>query len=136
MKKLLILSSVTIFMVFLFTGITTAQTVDKSMLVGKWQLCDSIGKLVTTGNTRVKFITKESFSVTEINQNEKTLLAYFIGNYSLKNGIYTENITYANSQVQSFIGLTNNFKLKLKGDRLYLKGVGNPFNEIWQRISK
>lgn len=136
MKKLLILSLVTILMVFLFTGLTTAQTVDKSTLVGTWQLCDNSGKLVTTGIVRVKFITAESFTVTEIDQDKKTFSAYFIGNYSLKKGLYTENITYATTQVQSFIGQTNNFNLELKGDHLYLKGIGNPYNEIWQRISK
>lgn len=136
MKKLLILSSITIFMVFLFTGLTTAQTVDKSTLVGTWQLCDGSGKLVTTGNVRVKFITTESFTVTEINQDKKTFLAYFIGNYSLKNSVYTENITYATTQLLSFIGKTNNFNIELKEDHLYMKGVGNPYNEVWQRISK
>jgi len=50
MKILLILSSVVIFMIFLFNGLTTAQTVDKSALVGTCQLCDSSGKLVKTGN--------------------------------------------------------------------------------------
>lgn len=136
MKKLLILSSVTILMVFLFTGFTSAQTVDKSTLVGMWQLCDSSGKLVTTGTVRVKIITTESFTVAEIDQDKKTFSSYFIGNYSLKKGLYTENITYATPEYLTGVGQTNNFNIELKGDHLYLIGMGNPFNEIWQRISK
>ncbi len=136
MKKLLILSSVSIIMAFLFTGLTTAQTVDKSTLVGTWQLCDDSGKLVTTGNVRIKVITTESFTVSEINQDKKTFSAFFIGNYSLKNSVYTETITYTNTQLQTYIGQSNNFNIELRGEQLYLKGQGNPYNEIWQRISK
>jgi transcriptional regulator with XRE-family HTH domain len=136
MKKLLILSSLTILMVFLFTGLTTAQSVDKSTLVGTWQLCDSSGKLVTTGNVRVKVITTESFTVAGIDRDKKIFSAIFIGSYSLKNSVYSETITYAATQMLSFVGQTNNFNIELKGDLLYLKGLGNSYNEIWQRISK
>lgn len=136
MKKILFISSVTIFMFFIFIGLMSAQTIDKSALVGTWQLCEASGKLVTTRTVRVKFITIDSFTVSEIHQDTKTCSAYFIGNYSIKNGVYSENITYATSQLHSFVGMTNNFSVELKGDYLYLKGVGNPFNEIWQRVSK
>lgn len=136
MKKLLILSSFTILMVFLFSSLLTAQTVDGSKLVGKWQLCDGSGKLITSGSARVKIITTESFIVTEVNQENKTFSTYFIGNYSIKNNTYTETITNATAQFKSFIGQTNNFNLEIKGDHLYLKGMGNPYNEIWQRIGK
>lgn len=136
MKKLLILSSFTIFMVFLFTGLTNAQTVDNSTLVGKWQLCDGSGNLVKSGNARVKIITTESFTVTQINQDQKTFSTIFIGSYSLKNGVYTETITYATDQLHSYVGQINSFNIELKGDQLSLKGIGNPYNEIWQRTSK
>lgn len=136
MKKHLILTSFVLFMVTLFTGMTCAQTVDNSTLVGIWQLCDDSGNLVKTGSARVKIITTESFTVAETNQDLKAVSTYFIGSYTLKNKVYTEMITYAASQLQSYVGKVNSFNIELKGDQLYLKGIGNQFNEIWQRISK
>lgn len=136
MKKLVILSTITFLFIFLSSGLTSAQTIDNSMLVGKWQLCDESGNLVKNGNARVKIITTESFTVTEINQDIKALSIYFIGSYELKDGVYAETITFANSQLQSFIGQTNKFGIELKGELMYLKGMGNPYNEVWRRISK
>jgi transcriptional regulator with XRE-family HTH domain len=136
MKKLLILSSITICMVFLFTDLTRAESVNKTKLVGTWQLCDGNAKIATTGSVRIKLISDESFSVAEVDQDKSYFSGYFIGTYTLDNDVYTETITLTNPAMYKYKGVTNKFKIEFKGDLMYVSGIGNPYNEIWKKIKK
>ena len=136
MKKLIILSSITICMVFLFSSLTKAQSVDKTKLIGTWQLCDGNAKAATTGSVRVKIISDESFSVLEVDQDKSYFSGYFIGTYTLDNDVYTETITFTNPAMYQYKGVTNKFKIEFKGDLMYVNGIGNSYNEIWKRLKK
>jgi transcriptional regulator with XRE-family HTH domain len=134
MKKLLILSTIAICMVFLFTGMTSAQSTDTNKLIGTWQLCDANGNMTTTGSARMKIISSESFVVTEVDQNNKFYNGYFLGTYTFEKDVYTETINYTSSAMYQYKGVKNSFKVEFKGDLMYVKGIGNSFNEIWKRV--
>jgi len=139
MKKLLILSALTISLVFFFTSISKAQgasTFNKTEFVGTWQLCNYEGIASSTGTVRYKIITPETFVVVELNKDNNTYQSIFFGSYTLENGTYEETINFTSPALVSFKGLKNSFKLELKKDLLYSKGIGNPYNEIWKRIKK
>jgi transcriptional regulator with XRE-family HTH domain len=136
MKKLLILTAIIIGLVFLFSDFSKAQSssFDKSKLVGTWKLCDSSGNVDLTGNGRYKIITSNTFAVVEADQKNSFFSGEFIGTYTLENDTYVETINLTNPAMHQYKGLKNSFKIEFKGDLMYSKGIGNPYNEIWKRV--
>ena len=136
MKKLLILSAIIIGLVFLFSDFSKAQSssFDKSKLVGTWKLCDSTGKTDLTGNGRYKIISSNTFAVVEADKKNNFFSGDFIGTYTLENDTYIETIDLTNPSMYQYKGLKNSFKIEFKGDLMYSKGIGNPYNEIWKRV--
>jgi hypothetical protein len=55
------------------------------------------------------------------------------GVYSLKDGQYVETCQYANPSSMNLIGHDANFNIETQGDTLTLKGINNPWNEVWKR---
>jgi len=135
MKKLLILSAVTIGMVFLFAGFSKvkASTFDKSEIAGTWQLCDSVGMAREAGSVRFKIISTSTFVVLEVDKDKHFCATDFIGTCSMENGIYTETIEYTTPALCGFKKVKNSFKIEFKDDFMYVKGIGNSYNEIWKR---
>ena len=43
---------------------------------------------------------------------------------------------YSNFNIKYMLFRDFNFLYKIEGDRLYLKGIDNSFNEIWVRVSE
>lgn len=136
MKKLLILSAIIIGMVFLFSDFSKAQSssFDKSKLVGTWKLCDSSGNVDLTGNGRYKIISSNTFVVVEADQKNSFISSDFLGTYTLENDTYVETINLTNPSMHQYKGIKNSFKIEFKGDLMYSKGIGNPYNEIWKRV--
>jgi len=140
MKKNLILSVLTISLVFLFSSIVSAQTTafDKSKLLGIWQQCDSTGvpEMTGPGFNEYKIITPESFMVMEVNKEDGTFIAVFFGTYSFENEIYTETLTYTTPQMVSAKGSKNLFYIAFKNNLLYIYGINNAYKQVWKRMDK
>jgi len=140
MKKHLILSAITISLVFLFSSIGSAQTstIDKSKLVGIWQQCDSTGVPVITGPgfNEYKIITPESFNVLEVNKEDGTFIAVFFGTYTYENEIYTETLTYTTPQMVSAKGTKNSFYIAFRNNLLYINGINNSYKQVWKRMDR
>jgi hypothetical protein len=51
----------------------------------------------------------------------------------LKDGQYVETCQYANPSSMNLIGHDANFNIETQGDTLTLKGINNPWNEVWKR---
>ncbi|HEY5590115.1 MAG TPA: hypothetical protein VIK55_03765 [Paludibacter sp.] len=140
MKKTLILSALTISLVFLFSSICNAQssTIDKTKLIGIWQQCDSIGEPVKTGPgyTEYKIITPESFTVLEVNKENGTFVAVFFGRYTLENDTYTETLTYTTPQMVGVKGTKNLFNIAFKNNLWYIYGINNQYKQVWKKMDK
>jgi len=139
MRKLTILSALTICLAFIFTSVISAQSssTEKNKLVGTWIQVDSTGNAIigNPGNTvQYKIITPECFSVSGINKSTKTFIGIFIGTYNMDNDIYTEVITYANPGTKNMVGYKNTFKCKFERDLWYIKGTNNPYAQYWKRV--
>ena len=136
MKKLLILSAITICGIFLFTGITNAQSVKSSKIIGTWQLCNALGEIINTGQCEFKIIKPSSFVVYRLNKDSSTFVSLFQGQYTYKDSIYVEKIDFTNRQLKSYKGVQHEFKIKFKDDLMYIVGINNSYNQIWKRIEK
>jgi len=139
MKKLSVLSVLAVGTILFFSSLNThAQNKAKlkESMQGTWQMCDSAGNVVTTGNVRYKVITPETFVVLEVNKDTRNFSGDFVGTYTVGNdGEYTESIGYTYSCYSSYQNAKHVFKVEFKNDLMYVKGVNNPWTEVWKKVS-
>ena len=143
MKKLTILSLPVIFVAILIFATSldaNAKKARKKDLIGTWQICNEDSTVATNvgkkdGEIRYKLFSDESFMVSSINIRDKEILNSFWGSYTLKNNVYTEFIEYVHSSWRNILGVKNSFKIHIKGDLLFIKGINNPYSEIWKKVN-
>jgi hypothetical protein len=138
MKKVRIIS---LALVLMFCCSMPAISGLKSKIVGTWQLCNKFTQQVDTsyGETsqmRYKMITPTNFMVLEVKYDLKVLYGAFLGSYTLEKDVYTEFIDYAGSGYGLYLGQGNRFKIKIKGDLMFIKGINNPYEEVWKKVAK
>ena len=56
------------------------------------------------------------------------------GTYLLDGNNYAETIEYANESTGGLIMQTFRYKVEIRSDTMTLKGLGNPWNEVWKRV--
>lgn len=138
MKKVFVLS---LALVLMFCCSLPASSGLKSKIVGTWQLCNKQTLQVDTtygdvGQMRYKMITPTNFMVIEVKYDQKLLYGGFLGAYTLEKDVYTEFIDYTGSGYGLYLGQGNRFKIKIKGDLMYVHGINNPYDEVWKRVAK
>jgi len=138
MKKVLILS---LTLILIFGCSLSALGSLKSKIVGTWQLCDKQTQQVDTtyndfNQMRYKLITPTNFMVIEVKYYDKVLYGGFFGTYTLEKDVYTEFIDLTGTGYGIYQGKGNRFKIKIKGDYLYIDGINNPYSEVWKRVVK
>jgi hypothetical protein len=106
------------------------------LLVGRWELCTPEGKPMETPKVRQKIYTKKSYVVLEVDKESNTTYVDFIGKITPEGeDKMDETVVCTHSQLTSMLSRSFKFFYKVDGNRLYLKGIDNAFNEIWVRIS-
>lgn len=105
-------------------------------LIGVWAYAgsaDGDGK-VPAKNIGFKFITADYWCDTQADSKTGIVVAHHGGTWSFQGGNYVESVKYANPGTLPFIGHDFKFISKVDGDTLTLKGIENPWNEIWKRV--
>lgn len=110
---------------------------EKSRIEGAWrmvgQLTDS-GEIRETGTRAVKFIIGGQWCVTAWDPNSDEVVYHHGGTYTFDGQKYTENVKYvAPLQSAGILGKTFQFAIEFKGSRFTQRGIGNPYNEVWER---
>jgi len=117
----------------------------KESIQGAWILIE--GKRVTetetinypaSGARHMKIISENHFATISKNVNNENSGFYNGGSYTLKDGIYTETLTFfSNSEM---IGTTVCFKIRLEGNRFYIDSCDEngklgkmSFSEVWEK---
>lgn len=113
----------------------------KNQFIGTWQICgpDSLvdnNRQGQKGLTQYKVITNETFTVLMIQKTNNLFSSVFTGTYSVKDGIYTENIQYSAPALNESVGSKNAFKSEIKNGFWIIKGINNPYNEVWKKIKE
>jgi transcriptional regulator with XRE-family HTH domain len=138
MKKLTILTTLVLCIVFVGTTLMRAQKAENTnQLIGTWVMCNAHGEsMYSISNTaEIKVITPETFTVMAVNKENKTLMAELMGTYTLDKAIYAETVTHANPRMLDDAGTVNIFKIIFKGDLLILQGQNNTYYQTWKRVS-
>jgi hypothetical protein len=105
-------------------------------LIGTWVLTgesDNTGEATAEGRRPFKFITASSWCDTQSDPKTGVAIIHHGGAFTLKGNRYVESVEYANPVSMDLIGHSFKFDIKLDGDTLKLTGIGNPWNEVWQR---
>jgi hypothetical protein len=103
-------------------------------LIGTWVLVgtpDNIGEAPATGG-RLKFFTGKHWTITEADGTGKVVFHHG-GMYVIEGDEYAETIKYASEGTSDLVGKTFKFKIKVEGDRFTQLGIGNQYNEVWER---
>jgi beta-lactamase regulating signal transducer with metallopeptidase domain len=116
----------------------SAPSQPSSDLTGAWVLVgtpDKVGKAPATGG-RFKFVTGSDWCDTQADPKTGVVIIHHGGSCTFNGNDYFQSIKYANPTTMNLIGRTNiHFTFKIEGDLLTLNGVGNPWNEVWKRVS-
>jgi len=120
--------------------LTDAQPASSQLakeLVGTWILVGAPGQigLPPAEGGRLKLLTDTSWSVTQTDPKNGAVVFHHGGTYTLKENEYTEHVEFANANTKELIGKTSNFNVKIEGDTLTLIGIGNPWREVWKRVT-
>ncbi len=83
---------------------------------------------------RLKFFGNGIWTLTELHPASKDEIFHHGGTYSLSDGQYAEKVEYANKSTADLVGKTFKFSMKIDGDTLIQKGIGNEWNEVWKRV--
>ena len=102
-------------------------------ITGVWALVDKPTDTASAGS-RLKFILNGHWSMTQADTMSHVTTFHHGGSYTLADSTYNETIGYANSSTANYIGTTTVFSVRIEGNTLYLKGIGNPWNEVWKRL--
>jgi hypothetical protein len=111
----------------------------KNELIGTWQICtaDNLVDNNLHGQkdvTQYKVITDETFTVLMIQKGMNLFSSVFTGTYTVKDGIYTENIQYSAPALKESVGSKNTFTSEIKNGFWITKGINNPYNQVWKKI--
>ena len=104
-------------------------------LIGAWVLIGTSDKGDETpaAGSRLKLVTTSHWVDTQADARTGVVVVHHGGTYSLKGDEYAESIEFANPDTRGLVGRTFKFTTKLDGNTLTLKGVGNPWTEVWKR---
>jgi len=115
---------------------TPASVSAAADLTGAWAFAGApdATNTVAPNNNQLKFCAGGYWCDTYIDPKTHVVTGHHGGIYSLKDGKYVETCQYANPTTMPLIGNDAHFNLEIQGDALTLKGINNPWNEVWKRL--
>ena len=100
-------------------------------LIGTWELVGRPDGEKLDVNS-LKFFTGKHWTVALFDDDGRVQYSHG-GTYTLDGDQYAETIKYATEQTVSLIGQTFKFKIKVEDGKYTQIGVGNTYDEVWQR---
>ena len=85
---------------------------------------------------RVKLITATHFAWVDYDTQTKKVSSTAGGQFSLRDGVYTETIEFVGEGMEPYLGKKQEFTIKIDGDKLFQSGQlsdGLKIEEIWAR---
>jgi beta-lactamase regulating signal transducer with metallopeptidase domain len=105
-------------------------------MVGAWVLVGKpgeVGKVPAKGKG-YKLITATDWCDTQADPKTGVVMIHHGGTWALKGDDYVESVKYANPASINLVGHTFKFSATVEGDTLTLKGIENPWSEVWKRV--
>ena len=92
-----------------------------------------VGQIPAVGG-RYKFRTSRHWTLTHANPTTGLVVEHFGGAYTLNGNEYVETIEYGGTNDVNDFGQSFRFNVRVEGDTMTQIGIGNPYNEVWQRV--
>jgi hypothetical protein len=106
-------------------------------LLGAWVLVGEPGDVgEPQPGARMKFWGEKHWVITEPDPNTGKTVFHHGGTYTLDGDKYVETIKFANENTAHLIGKELRFRIKVEGDTYTQVGDGNPYTEVWKRLSR
>ena len=86
------------------------------------------------GNIRRRFISDGHWMITQYDAKTGAVIFHHGGTYSFDGKRYVEHVEYANENTKFLIGNNHRFILTVKPTSIHIEGIGNPWNEEWERV--
>jgi hypothetical protein len=105
-------------------------------MIGAWVLVGKPGDVgeAPAQGAGFKFITASDWCDTQSDAKTGVVIVHHGGTWEFKGSEYVETVKYANPVTMNLIGHDFKFNARVEGDLLTLKGIGNPWNEVWKRV--
>jgi hypothetical protein len=116
-----------------------ALTEDKPLaeaLLGHWVKVGTPGQPLNKPSigSAHKLITKTQWIATSVDSESGALHHWHGGTYRLDGDEYAETVEHGIERASELMNRTFRFKIKVEGNFLTQEGIGNPWNEVWQRV--
>ena len=88
-------------------------------------------------NRRLKLITATHFTWVDYDMKTKKISSSAGGPYSLRDGVYIETIEFVGEDMETYLGKSQEFTIRIDGDKLFQSGRlsdGLKIEEVWQRV--
>ena len=86
------------------------------------------------GSIRKRFITNGRWAITQSHPTTGDLIFHHGGSYIFDGKNYIEKVEYAAPSTRNLIGNNHKFIITVKEGSIHMKGVDNPWDEIWVRV--
>lgn len=137
MKKTTLLLTISAFAVFGYVS-TAQQAEDKSIMDEKAAPAASIYGAyelkLGDGSVRKRFISNGRWAITQSHPTSGDLIFHHGGSYIFDGKNYIEKVEYAASTTKNLIGNNHKFIITVKEGAIHMKGVDNPWDEVWVRV--
>ncbi len=123
--------------VFAMTIFCSSTTISTSDMQGTWKVVENNGKPVSPSFEHIKLITNNSFFWYR-SDSEGNVYTGAGGFYTLKDDVYTENITSTLPGMSRFLGKKGVYEVKIEGNKMYVSGILNgtiKITEVWERVT-
>jgi len=115
---------------------TEKQRYQSAALIGTWQYCNPEQySALKKQKIREKIITKNNFSVFDIDYKKRHIISGAKGKYSVNNNVYIENINTTTNDSVNQIDSELSYTFKIVNNLLYLEGINNNCTEIWEKVN-
>lgn len=138
-------SIATLVLIVLFSPFLLAQKQAESTgkHIGTWKLVSTKYGSATEfrpysdKSSRLKIINPTHFTWVEVDASTKKVVASAGGNYKLTGDSYTETIEFAGDGMETYLGKSQKFTIRIEGDKLFQSGElsdGLKIEENWERV--
>jgi hypothetical protein len=101
-------------------------------LIGAWTIAESPIGQDASGARSLKFFGRKHWATSQAGE-DGGVTYYHGGTYTLDGDESVETVEFATGDTAQLIGQKFKFKIKIEGDKYTQTGIGNPYNEIWNR---
>lgn len=141
MKKISIISAPVVIacLALLLVNVFSAKAIEKKDLTGTWVLSDSFGNPMISEfegkkTIRYKVMAESSMVWIEVDQSTSVAHILYFGSYNVVDNTFIESIDYTATGLEIDRGIVNRFKTKIENGFWYVKGIGNPYDEVWKKV--